>query len=127
MKRLIVSSLLFVSLLAGSIVFLSSFNTASEESSMLTMRVYEASTLVGYAKPSIIISDGTSIVKTIELEDTRLKTTEGNLLKIAGAITELKSQGYAIVTSNCSGLNPTNGGPGTASLLSITTYVFEKK
>ena len=128
MKKIIISSLLFVCLSTAGIVFLSSFKTSSEESGILTMKVFEASTLMGYARPSIIISDGTSIIKTIELEDTRLKTAEGNLLKIAGAINELKSQGYTIVTSNCSALNPISGGTaGTLNILSITTYIFEKK
>jgi|GEM_PF-6969661 hypothetical protein len=117
MKKTIWASLLFLFICTGSVLFFSSFKNSSHNNNLLVVQIFEVHTSTSpTSNPSIIISDGTKIIKTVELESTKGKGVESNLLKIATEFNELKNNGYSITASNSVGTN-----------FYQTTYVFEKK
>lgn len=115
MKKIKLTSLI----LAGSIIVLLailSFKPAANENSYLIVRTIETQ-YAGFSK--ILISDGSSIIKTIELQRMFVKSAKvtENFLTIAKALEEVRTQGYILITSNSSG----------GYDYMVANYVFEKK
>jgi hypothetical protein len=105
--------------LAGTIIVLfgiMSFKSAPNEHSYLIVRTIETQ-YAGFSK--ILISDGSTIIKTIELERMFLKSAKvtENFLTISMALEEVRSQGYVLITSNSSG----------GYEYMVANYIFEKK
>jgi hypothetical protein len=114
MKKLIVASLIALTVFVTG-VLLMSFKPGVNEESLVLVRTFESVNSMYASK--IIISDGTQILKQIELEVMRPKTQENNVLKIASALKELKNSGYTLITSSSGG----------SDAFTITDYVFEKR
>ena len=117
MKKIFVISLTTL-VLIGVVSALMSFKSSSKEESIIVVTVFGKiiSTSIG-PEPKIIISDGTKIIKTVELEISKSKTIENNILKIVTELKEIKSQGYVLVSSNSGG----------GDAVQITNFVFEKR
>ena len=113
MKKTILISSIAIAVISSSI-FLMSFKSSPQEGSLLFVRIFE-STNSSY-RSSITISDGVTIIKSIDLEVMKPRKEEANTLKIAQALNNIKDQGYTLVSSN-----------GGGSLFTVTNYVFEKK
>ena len=114
MKKSILTFLAFASIIIG-VIFLMSFKPSEGTDDMILVRTYETST---FFTSKIIISDGIKIVKSVELEATKPKSMEGNALKIAAELRNVKNQGYTLTSSNSGG---------SSEVFTITNYVFEKK
>ncbi|HSY60730.1 MAG TPA: hypothetical protein VK796_02590 [Cytophaga sp.] len=115
MKKIILLGSI-ATILIGSMIALMSFKTsASDTNGYLYVRVVECYDPVYVS--SITIVDGTSPVKTVDLNTLRFKNQELNVSKILAALNEIKIKGYVLVSSS--------GGANEVGLL--TNYVFEKK
>lgn len=115
MKKLLLTCLLVVGIVGGFFITMS-FKAAPAEHNYLIVRTVETQ-YSGFSK--ILISDGTTIIKTIELERMFVKSAKvtENFLRIANALEEIRGQGYVLVSSNSGG--------GYEYL--VANYIFEKK
>ena len=116
MKKIFLISLTAL-VLIGSISTLMSFKSSTKEESIIVVRVFERHLNTAIVEPKIIISDGTKIIKIVDLEQSKSKTIENNTLKIAAELKEIKSQGYILISSNSGG----------GDAFPVTNYIFEKK
>lgn len=114
MKRVIIISTI-TTLFISSFIFLMSFKSATNEENYIIVRVFENQDPMSTS--NIIVSDGIKIIKSIELNALKPKNQQENLIKIATTLSEIKKQGYTLISSN-------NGG---VSLILVTNYIFEKK
>ncbi|MEI6436054.1 MAG: hypothetical protein WCP32_14505 [Bacteroidota bacterium] len=114
MKKVLIVSLIIVGL-TGGVFTMTSFKSAPNEHSYIIVRTVETQ-YKGFGK--ILVSDGVTIIKTIELEKMFLKSAKvtENFLRIANALEEVRSQGYTLISSNSAG--------GYEYL--VTNYIFQK-
>jgi hypothetical protein len=107
MKKIILSSIV--------IFILISFKSYSKDGDIILVRTFESISPLFSSR--ITISDGTTIIKSVDLEVMRPRNQEANVLKIATALKELKDQGYVLVSSNSGG----------NEAFTISNYIFEKR
>ena len=84
---------------------------------MLIVRTFEVIGGAFYSS-KLSVSDGSGEIWTIDLKNTRLKTTDENLTTIVKVLNLLKKQGYRLVQTNSGGI---------ADGLLLSNYIFEKK
>lgn len=114
MKKITLIGSFSVALIAGMFALMS-FSSSPNTEGIVYVRTFECfNTLY---PSNILITDGSTIIKTVELEPMRAKAQSGNILKISTELNELKKQGYTLTSSN--------GGANDGVLL--TNYIFEKK
>lgn len=97
-------------------VAITSFKPSQSTNNYLIVRTVETQ-YSGFHK--ILISDGNSIIKTVELERMFVKSAKvtENFSLIAQALEEVRSQGYVLVSSNSAG----------GYEYMVTNYIFEKR
>lgn len=114
MKKILKKSIAVFALFFCIITLSYSQSATSIENDYIVVRVFEGAS---FSSPSIImITDGETIIKTVQLSVIISKNLDSNLLKIATVLNEVKNDGYHLVTSSSSG-NAT---------YFITDYIFEK-
>jgi hypothetical protein len=97
-------------------LLLASFqNLGDDGNGYVIVRVFES--LNSTYKSSITVTDGESIIKSIDLNTMRPKNVSDNVLVISKTLNELKDQGYLIAASSSGG----------NQAFTQTDYIFEKK
>lgn len=99
------------------ILALSAFRPSVQSDKYLYVRVFESVQPGSLYSSSVTVSDGETIIKTVELKAMKPRNIEENILAIAKSLNDIRSQGYKI-TSSSSGGN---------QLFNQTDYVFEKE
>lgn len=102
-------------LLCGCLLLTSFQNLGDDGNGYVIVRVFES--LNSTYKSSITVTDGESIIKSIDLNTMRPKNVSDNVLVISKTLNELKDQGYLIVASSSGG----------NQAFTQTDYIFEKK
>lgn len=113
MKRIFQLSVAIVTI--STFLFITSFESTKNENDFIFIRVFESLNSMNASK--IIVTEGNSVIKSVELSTMRPKSVEDNALKIATTLNELKKQGYSLVTSHGGG----------NEVFIVTDYVFEKR
>lgn len=115
MKKSILIGLVSIILL-GSIVSLMSFKSSPPvDDAYIVVKTHESHNKM--LKAYVLVTNGTEIIKTIDLETARPKQANDNLLIITSVLNDIKSQGYTLISSNSS----------CSEWMAMTNYIFEKK
>ena len=101
-------------LLLSSSLLLTSFNSLPDDDEYIFVRVFESTGLLYTSK--ITVTDGRTILDSIDLMPMRPKNGDNNVLRITALLNKIKKKGYTLITSHSAG----------SENFTTTDYVFEK-
>lgn len=96
-----------------ALFILVSFKSGQDGKSIIVIRTLESENNMFASK--VVVSDGKTTLKILELEAMRPKTIEANITTIASVLNEYSQQGYRLVSSNSG-----------AGAFNVTNYVMER-